>query len=142
MNFLKKSIAYIISFISCIFVLDYLLDLPKYIIENDKVVDVYTHKFFMKSFLSEMFIIAIYIGLSEIIIKLAKVKENYLKLLIVVFTTTIISALFVASHKYFLNTTAFFNRLFKASGWTYVLYEIIMVGTIYHVYDHILEKFF
>ena len=142
MTYLKEILAYIISFIACILVLDYLLDLPKYIIENNKVVDLYTHKYFLKTFLSEMLVIAIYIGLSEIIIKMFDIKENYKKLLIVTLITSIISSLFVISHKYFLNTNVFFNRWFKASGWTFVLYEIIMVGTIYHVYDHILEKIF
>ena len=142
MNYLKEIIAYIISFILCIFVLEYILDLPNYIIENPQIVDEYTRKFFLKTFLSEMLAIAIYISLSEIIIKMFDVKENYKKLLIVTLITTIISGLFVVSHKYFLNTTVFFNRWFKASGWTFILYEIIMVGTIYHVYDHILEKLF
>lgn len=139
MNYFKKTIAYILSFCLSILVIDFILDLPNYIIQNSKVVDIYTHNFFLKTFITEMILIFIYISLSEYIIKIANIKENYKKILLVAFITGIISGLFVVLHKYILNTNAFFNRWFNATGWTFVLYELIMVVTIYHVYNHLLE---
>lgn len=141
MELLKKPIAYFISFTTSILILVYIFDLPKYITENQKIVDLYTRKNFIKTFFSEMVTIGIYIGLTEFIIHLFKIKENYKKLLIVSGVTAVLSTLFVAYHKYSdLGKMSFFRKWFEASGWTYILYEVILVGTIYHVYDHMIEK--
>jgi len=141
MNILKEALAYIVSFSLTIFVLVYLLDLPKYISEKPKVVDLYTNKYLVKSFLYEMLIIAAYIGITYFIIKVFKVSENYKKLILVNMVTAFFSGLFVLLYKYAPHSPTIFNRWFKATGWTYVLYEVILVGTIYHVYEHLAHKF-
>jgi hypothetical protein len=140
-HLLKKTIAYVVSFSLTIVVLVYLLDLPKYISEQPKIVDLYLHKYLLKTLMYEMIIIAVYIGITELLIKVFKVKENYKKLLLVNAVTAILSGIFVLLYKYVPHSSTIFNRWFKATGWTYVLYEVILVGTIYHVYEHLVHHF-
>lgn len=140
-HLLKALVTYIVSFVLTIVVLVYLLDLPKYISEKPKVVDIYLHKHLAKSVIYEMMIIAVYIGITELLIRIFKVKENYKKLLIVNLVTALFSGLFVLLYKYVPHSSNIFNRWFKATGWTYVLYEVILVGTIYHVYEHFIHRF-
>jgi hypothetical protein len=140
MTYFKEIFAYIVSFAVCTLVLVYGVDLPKYITEKPKIVNLYYYTHYMKTFFSEMLIIAIYIIAAELVIRLFKITENAKKLITVNIVTALISGLFVLFYTYFPQTKNYLYRWFKSTKWTYVLYEVIFVGTIYHVYDHILEK--
>jgi hypothetical protein len=140
MTYLKEIFAYIVSFTLCTLILVYGLELPKYITEKPKIVELYYYTNYFKAFLYEMIIIAIYIIAAELVIKLFKITENAKKLITVSVVTAFISGLFVLFYIYFPKTKNYLSRWFKSTKWTYVLYEIIFVGTVYHVYDHILEK--
>ena len=140
MTYFKLFLAYIISFALCTLVLVYGLDLPKYITEKPKIVNLYYYTHYLKTFFTEMVIVAIYLIAAELVIKLFKITENAKKLITVNVVTALISGLFVLLYIYFPQSKNYLNRWFKSTRWTYILYEVIFVGTIYHVYDHILEK--
>lgn len=140
MTYYKEVFAYVISFTLCTLILVYGVDLPKYITEKPKIVELYYYSHYFKTFFSEMIIVSLYIILAELVIKLFKITGNAKKLITVNIVTAIISGLFVLFYIYFPQTKSYLYRWFKSTKWTYILYEVILVGTIYHVYDHILEK--
>jgi hypothetical protein len=136
------TISYIISFVICYIILQYGLDLANFILENKIVIKEYYKDHYIKTFFYEMILITIYIFISEKVTHSLHIVDNAQKLLFLTAIIVLISSAGMLFFNYFRNNELFLSKWFKNLGWKYILYEIILVGTIYHVYNIIVDKLY
>jgi hypothetical protein len=89
-----------------------------------------------------MILITIYIFISEKVTHSLHIVDNAQKLLFLTAIIVLISSAGMLFFNYFRNNELFLSKWFKNLGWKYILYEIILVGTIYHVYNIIVDKLY
>ena len=139
MNVLKVVLNYTMAYFFTMFLIVYLLKIPFYLDADDNgnnLVEEYYINNYVKYVIFDYFLILAYILVAYLFIKLFNIKCDTNKILIVIITTIIISASFGA---YFINTeksSSFFSRWFHTVGYMAVLYDIILVGMVYIVYNY------
>lgn len=136
---LKNILNYTMAYFFTMFLVVYLLKIPfklnAYDGDNDLVKEYYIDNY-IKYIIFDYFLILIYILLAYSIIWMFNIKSNCNKILIVILTTIIISSSF---GYYYLNndkSSSFFSRWFHTVGYLAVLYDIILVGIVYIVYNY------
>ena len=136
---LKIILNYTMAYFFTMFLVVYLLKIPfmmnAYDGDNNLVEEYYIDNY-VKYIIFDYFLVLIYILLASSIIWMFNIKSDCNKILIVILTTIIISSSF---GYYYLNndkTSSFFSRWFHTVGYLAVLYDIILVGMVYIVYNY------
>ena len=139
MNMLKIFFNYTMAYFFTMFLIVYLLKIPfkmkAYDGDNDLVKEYYIDNY-IKYVIFDYFLVLVYILFAYTIIWFFDIKSDCNKILIVILTTIIISSSF---GYYFINsdkTSSFFSRWFHTVGYLAVLYDVILVGTAYIVYNY------
>ncbi len=141
----KRSFAYILSlsFITVVYV--YVLNIPAYISQAPDLVNNYYYKNAISSFILDIFLIAFYMSVSMYAAKFLNLnqKDNSQQLLAVILSTTIVSSLFMVYFLYFGDKNSFFTKWFSHVGYKAVLYDVILVSSVYvmmiKIYNYILN---
>lgn len=130
---LHRTFAYLLSLSLITGVFIYLLDIPTFISQAPNLVREYYYKNAISSFILDVFLIAFYISAAMYVgkwLNIAK-KDNAQQLLTVIITTLMVSSIFMI---YFLNfgePKMFFTKWFSSVGYKAVLYDVILVSSVY-----------
>ena len=140
-EYVKRSISYFLSLTIVTIVMIYMLDLPGYLTGADRLIDEYYYKNMVGSFIFDIFICAIYISIAMIVTSYLKIKDNTYELLAVIGTCLAISTVFMILFKNGFHKGSFFSRWFSKVGFRAVIYDTILVSTIFVImkiiYKHI-----
>ena len=133
-NIVSKLISYTIAFCAGLFLITYVLKLPHIITGKPNIVNIYYIKNYVKNVPLDYLFVLCYLLVSYLFIKLCNTNNNYIKTIIVAVTTLILTSLFCY---YFVSkkvTKNFFSQWFHTVGYSSVIYDIILLVTIYIIY--------
>ena len=126
--------AYSVSFILVTGVLVYLLDLPGYLSGADKLVREYYYSNFWRSTVLDFFLIAAYISAGMFVASgMGWARSAAGQVAGIMLASVLISGAFMAFFLARPETKSFFSRWFHAAGVSAVLYDVILVSTVYWV---------
>ena len=129
--------AYLLSFSAVTMVLVYGIDLPTMMTGERKLVTEYYYKDFVSSLLTDVLVVAGYLGVAAYTISAASVKGLVARLAVVAITAAIISGSFLALFSLGWYKETFFSRWFEASGRKAVAYDIALVTSVYWLLEFI-----
>ena len=131
--------SYIISYsiIQLLFV--YLINLPSFITGADRLVYEYYYINGIYNYFFDFFVVGIYLIIANYIINLLNIKKY--KVIYVILTTILISTLFMIYFISYKKSNLFFSRWFHNAKFYAVIYDVIIVTSIYLLYI-ILNKSF
>ena len=135
----KELTAYIIAFSIGIIIIVYLLDIPAFITQNPKIVHGYYITRAWPNVLLDLFFVFAYLLVAVGIIKYLKVDKNFYKFIIVIITTLIITSAWCLYFRSKPITNAFFSQWFNSVGYSSAVYDAILVGFIYLIYERVLD---
>ena len=122
-----------LSVVTCIYV--YIFDLPTKLTGAQELVEEYYYKNGLKSFIFDIFLIMIYIGIAEYISKMFKITSMLSRNIVVSLTTCVISSIFMFYYLTRPIKSSFFASWFHTAGFFAVIYDIILITTIYFLYN-------
>ena len=135
--------SYLLSLSIVTVVLVYILDLPTFLSNAPKLVEEYYYGSPVKSFILDIFLIAFYISAGMITSNMLNISSNNQagQLGSLALSSGIISTAFMFM---FLaqKGSSFFSRWFKAAGFRAVIYDIILVCSVYVVMIQLHNKIF
>ena len=135
MDIQREISAYFISYCIVTLIIVYVFKIPQIITGENKLVNEYYYTNSISSFFLDLVLIYLYIKMASYIAKVFKIKKTYKKMFVVSFITFIISSSFMFL---FLkqNNNLFFTRWFKSAGFYAVLYDIIIVTSLFIVNNY------
>ena len=132
----RKTLSYTLMFCSVNVLLVYLLRVPYLISNQSSLVDEYYVKNFVTSIPMDFVLVLIYLEIALFISRQMNLQRYFTKrLMVVVLTTAFISGGFMF---YFLNKPrdgSFFSRWFHSVTWRAVLYDMILVPSVFYGYE-------
>ncbi len=130
MNIQREISSYFISYCILTLIIVYVLKIPNLITGQTELIKEYYYTNSVSSFFLDLFLIYFYIKFASYIAKVFKINSNYKKILLVAVITFMISTSFMFL---FLkqNNNLFFTRWFKSAGFNAVLYDIVIVTSIF-----------
>ena len=130
MNIQREISSYFISYCILTLIIVYVLKIPNLITGQRELIKEYYYTNSVSSFFLDLFLIYFYIKFASYIGKVFKINTNYKKILLVAVITFMISTSFMLL---FLkqNNNLFFTRWFKSAGFNAVLYDIVIVTSIF-----------
>ena len=140
LKYIKYFIAFTLAFNFCILLFVYILNLPVLITGNKILVNEYYFKNIHHSILFDTILVAIYLIIAKIIIKLFNINNIFYKSIVVFITTIVISGI---AYIYFIFrpiTKNFYSRWFHSVGLKGILYNIIIIIFIYLLYEYTMYK--
>jgi len=126
-------LSYLAALILVTVIMIYLLDVPTIITGAPELVKEYYYDNAIGSFILDIFLVAFYISIAMCISKMLNIRgdDHAKQIVLLAFTSIIISASFML---YFVNGGSegtFFHRWFMTVGWKAVLYDGILVSSVY-----------
>jgi hypothetical protein len=109
----------------------YIFKVPNLITNANKLIKEYYYDKFLNSLILDLILFQLYIYAGNYIIKLLKIKNIINKTLIIALTTVIISSIFMFLFLNFSNKELFFYRWFNKVGFLAVIYDMIIVTSVY-----------
>ena len=130
-EYVKRTISYFLSLTIVTIVMIYVLNIPGYLTGADKLIDEYYYKNMVGSFILDIFICAIYISIAMLVRRYLQIKDNTYELLALMATCVIISSCFMILFNNGYKKGSFFSRWFAKVGFRAVVYDTILVSTIF-----------
>ena len=137
----KRGFSYILSMTVVTVGLIYVIDLPGYLTGAHDLINEYYYDNAIKSFILDIFLFSLYISISMWATQIIKPSNNTSELLTVVATTAAVSSLFLMLFKTRAFKGTFFDRWFKRVGYKAVIYDLILVSSVFIVMKVIHKKF-
>lgn len=135
----------VILFLSNAFVtlfLVHLVKFPHWLTESPKIINEYYVKdIFINTFLDILYIF-IYLQLSLYLIERFNITSNVSKMSMIAFVTSTITGIFVFYFKNTQKTQNFFSRFFNKVGYSACIYDIVIVCSVYYIYQFIKNESF
>lgn len=138
-----RTFAYLLSFTLITVIYVYILNIPTYISQAPDLVTEYYYKNAIYSFILDVFLIAFYISIAMYageFLQISK-KDNAQQILAVIITTTLVSSLFMVYFLSFGEPKSFFYRWFARVKYKAVMYDVILVSSVYvmmiNIYNYI-----
>jgi len=126
--------AYLVSFVLTTAVVVYGLNLPAYLSGSPKLVYEYYYTHFWKSNLLDVFLIAGYIWAGMVLAWVLGIAGSMAgQVTGIAVASAAISSAFAAWFLSNPRSSSYFSRWFHSAGWSAVVYDIIIVTTIYWV---------
>ena len=138
MNIQREISSYFISYCILTLLIVYVFKIPNLITGQTELIKEYYYTNSVSSFFLDLFLIYFYIKFASYIAKVFKINTNYKKILLVAVITFMISTSFMFL---FLkqNNKLFFTRWFKSAGFNAVLYDIVIVTSIFILNNYTLK---
>ena len=136
----EELIILIISTSCGLLFLTYLINLPKLVTGEDKIVKEYYIERFPGSVIYDFLFILIYFIIAGIFMRILKAKNNIYKLIIVGLTTIMLTGYacyYFTSRKM---TSSFFSRWFHTVKYSSVIYDVILLVFIYFLFLYYKNK--
>jgi len=139
-EYVKRTISYFLSLTIVTIIMIYVLNIPGYLTGADKLIDEYYYKNMLGSFIFDIFLCAIYISIAMMVTSYLKIKDNAYELLAVMATCVVVSSIFMVLFKNGYKNGSFFSRWFEKVGFRAVIYDTILVSTIFVIMKIIYTK--
>tara|TARA_B100001121_G_scaffold308622_1_gene333186 strand:+ start:1872 stop:2336 length:465 start_codon:yes stop_codon:yes gene_type:complete len=139
-NIYEELIIFIISSSAGLLFLTYLINLPKLVTGEGKIVKEYYIERFPSSIIYDFLFIFIYFIIAGIFMRILKAKRNIFKLLIVGLITIILTGY---ACYYFISrkpTSSFFSRWFHTVKYSSIIYDVILLVFIYYIFLYYKNK--
>lgn len=139
---IKHIFAYFTSLILVTVFIIYLLDLPGYLTKAHDLIKEYYYDNLVQSFILDIFLFAGYIAVGMFFINLFKINDNSYKLITVAVSSFILTTLFITIFNYnkYSNKNSFFSRWFTRVGMRAALYDMIIVSSVFVLYQVIVDR--
>jgi hypothetical protein len=137
---LNRGFAYILSLSVITAVLIYTIDLPGYLTGAKDLVKEYYYRNAVGSFLLDIVIVALYISAAMYVTRAFGINSNAAELIAVAGTSAIISTLFMIFFKSGFAKNTFFSRWFDRVGMLAVMYDVILVSSIFVLMNVIYKR--
>lgn len=118
-------------------VLIYILKLPNLITNADKLIKEYYYDDFFKSLILDLILYQLYIHAGKYFINYFKIKNLISKLTVISGVTMVISTIFMCLFLKFASKDIFFYRWFNQVGFLAVIYDIIIVSSVYLLSEYL-----
>lgn len=141
MDFSKIGFKYVFSLITVTTLLVYVIDLPTLLTKESALVKEYYIKNYFTHFLLDVILIAIYLGISHYFMELFQISDKFMQLMFVAFVTACISGLFYIYFIRVSKSSTFFSRWFHAVKSKAIIYDIILVSSVFFVYRFFWKDF-
>ena len=131
MDIAKCIFTYLLSLTTITAIFVYGMNLPTIVTGNTTLVKTYYYKHYASSFLLDIVLVAIYLGIANMVAEYFDIVSFLGKLWMVGFITGIISGSF---YLYFITnpqTSDFFSKWFHAVKYKAVIYDILLVSSIF-----------
>lgn len=141
MDFPKVGFKYVFSLITVTTLLVYIIDLPTLITQESALVKEYYVKNYFTHFLLDVILIAIYLGISHYFMDLFQISDKFMQFVFVALVTACISGLF---YIYFITSpksSTFFSRWFHTVKSKAILYDMVLVSSVFFVYRFFWKDF-
>jgi hypothetical protein len=140
----KRVISYILSLCLVTLLLVYILKFPEFITQSPVLVKEYYYKNALSSFILDVFLFLGYISAAMYLGQMLKIKptDNSQQLLVLILTTVVISGSFMLYFKLGYNRGSFFSRWFKSVGYKAIIYDVIIVCSVYIIMMILANNFF
>lgn len=136
------AIVFIISYLLVMGLLVYTINLPAWITKNPKLVDEYYFKNPLKSLIMDFIFILGYWGVAYLVWTNLGVETTVKKGIVLIICTALLTTLFwFGFTRKDLNPENFFSRWFHTVGLSSVIYDMILIGVLFMVYDLLLKNF-
>ena len=134
--------AYTIAYILVTLIGVYILNIPGWITESYDLVKEFYIKNGAKNIIIEWFVFLVYIGSAHAIVTHYNIKDNVQKMMVIAVVTLALSGLasLIFTNIPFLRGT-FFQRWFKETGVKSLIYDVIIMTTMFVVFHKLLCKF-
>tara|TARA_A100001015_G_C14614378_1_gene565427 strand:- start:164 stop:622 length:459 start_codon:yes stop_codon:yes gene_type:complete len=132
-------LSYTIAFFAGLFIITYLFNIP-YLITNSQLVNEYYINNYLVNVPLDYIFVLLYIGLALLMAKLLHIDNLSYKIMIVTITTIILTGgwtYYFQSLPYDKNN--FFSKWFHGIGYKSIIYDIIIVVTIYIFYIYMID---
>ena len=129
----KRGSAYFLSLCIITTVYVYILNIPEFISQAPGLVTEYYYDRALESFALDIFLVAAYISVSMYVGKLLKInqKDNVQQLIMLCLTTIAISGSFMMYFNSGGSPGTFFSRWFKQVGYKAVVYDVVLICSVY-----------
>ena len=134
-----KFLIYILSFSFGLTLITYLLQLPHLITGKPNIVNEYYKVNFIKNVPLDLIFVLVYFLISQFFIKILKINDVHLKILIVAITTALLTFGFCYYFRSKDQTENFFSKWFHTVGYSSIVYDVILLTFIYIVYLKLLD---
>lgn len=134
MNYINELLKYTLAFCTGLFLLTYVLNIPKILTNNTKLVNEYYIDNFAVNVPLDYILVLLYLLVGLFVIYILKIKTILAKITTVVLVTGFLTMCFGI---YFLSrpeSTKFFSRWFHNVKFSAAIYDMILLGTIYSMY--------
>ena len=125
--------SFIISLSVATFVLVYIVDLPTLLTGETTLVTEYYYKDFTRSFFLDIAVVSVYLFMGESIASVLELKSEVSHITCIILTAGVISSLFYLLFSSGWRKGSFFHRWFAAAGATAIVYDMIIVGSVYSI---------
>ena len=139
-SLLTNLIIFILSFSFGLILITYFLQLPHLLTGQPGIVNQYYRKNFIKNVPLDLFFVLVYFLIGILIMKLLKIKKIINKVLVIGFTTSIITAGFCFYFRSYPQTKNFFSKWFHTVGYSSIIYDVILLVVIFLIYKHLQEN--
>lgn len=136
-NYKENILSYLLSFSFSLVLITYILRLPHSITGNEKLVDEYYSKNYLKNVPMDFIFVLIYLLLAFIVMYLLNIKEYIHKVIVVGIVTAILTGLFCYYFQANPIKNNFFSKWFNTVGYSSVIYDVILLVFIFIVYDYL-----
>ena len=135
----------VLLFLSNAFVTIFLVHLvkfPHWLTESPKIIDEYYVKdIFVNTFL-DFFYIFVYLQISFYFIDQFNVTSNVSKVSVIAFVTSTLTAFIVYYFRNTKKTQNFFSRFYHQVGYSACIYDIVIVCSVYYIYQYLKNESF
>lgn len=135
----------VLLFLSNAFVTIFLVHLvkfPHWLTESPKIIDEYYVKdIFVNTFL-DFFYIFVYLQISFYVIDKFNVTSNVSKMSVIAFVTSTLTAFIVYYFRNTKKTQNFFSRFYHQVGYSACIYDIVIVCSVYYIYQYLKNESF
>ena len=133
--YVKSVLVFLLSYLLVMGVLVYLINLPALITGKEELVHEYYFVKPWKSLLMDLFFILMYLSFTYLIWRLFNINTVLVQGLVFVVCTALLTTFFWAYYTQSkMDPTSFFSRWFHGVGISAVLYDTILLGTLFVMY--------
>ena len=129
----KRGSAYFLSLCIVTTIYVYMMNIPEFISQAPDLVVEYYYDRALESFVLDIFLVAAYISVAMYAGKLLKInqKDNVQQLIVLCVTTIAISGSFMLYFNTGGSPGTFFSRWFKQVGYKAVVYDVLLICSVY-----------
>tara|TARA_B100001094_G_scaffold312866_1_gene350015 strand:+ start:567 stop:1007 length:441 start_codon:yes stop_codon:yes gene_type:complete len=131
-------IKYLYAFFIATFIIVYLFKIPNLLTQANHLIKEYYYDNFIQSTLLDIILIFIYLFIGIYIIHKLNIKNNLIfQIFIIFFTSFFISSIFYIIFINYPKTDLFFSRWFHTVGIKALIYDGIILSTVYFIYNYL-----